>query len=521
MRSSWVSHVLSSAGMLLLFCVASVGADDISCTVVIDQSYGQVCSPYDASFAGMSEFALMLKAHGAAVYVNREPLDCFVEKTAPEGTVLILGPGLFKVYAQSDLDALQTFVKQGGGLLVVAEHDNIYCSTDQQNDLLRHFGIEVQDGKAFSASEDRWEKIWVRAGASRFGVGDIRMYMVPPIVYTAPVQVLVTLNEPADPARSVAGVTVESGKGRLLCLADYEQVWNMDGQVGFYEGDNAVFMLRCVEYLAGHALASVPRENRVMRADNGDEAPSLLLDLRGSVAGMDTSPGGLSEFAAYVQKEGINVIVRQSGEGWEGDVVMLPGPVRDTGFAETWPDSMRLIAVAEGVNDVLSLPGLLSALADAVEEEKLMLDSVHPVNALLKERGVRFLDGALMCSDERCFDVPCVWDSGGVFSLHYATALSLPAESELKVIARTRPEVWLRESQNPLLAKGIRPVNEVLYPVPRGISAAEGLPVAAYDGQFFLLSDLTPLLNSGMASEDGREVARRIVAWIRRGEARE
>ncbi len=88
--------------------------------VFFDQSYAQVYAPFDTSFTGFSELALLIREQGGVVSLNSQPLHRLLPHVRTRRTVLVLGVAMFQRYAPADLAAIQAFLRRGGAVLVPA-----------------------------------------------------------------------------------------------------------------------------------------------------------------------------------------------------------------------------------------------------------------------------------------------------------------------------------------------------------------------------------------------------------------
>ena len=112
--------------------------------IVFDLSKEQIYSPFDSHFAGMSQLTEALRKEGAEVSVNFRDLRTLTQQFKGPGHILVLGPALERKYAPEDLEAIYSFRRSGGGVLVIAEHDNFFRHADMHNALTEAWGIKYE-----------------------------------------------------------------------------------------------------------------------------------------------------------------------------------------------------------------------------------------------------------------------------------------------------------------------------------------------------------------------------------------
>lgn len=100
-------------------------------------------SPFDVSFDGLSSATAYLRSLGVAVTQSWRPLSELLLESDPCGRVLVLAIAMQREYGRADLTAVRSFMDRGGGVLVLAEADNVFMSSDFQNFLLEHHGMKV------------------------------------------------------------------------------------------------------------------------------------------------------------------------------------------------------------------------------------------------------------------------------------------------------------------------------------------------------------------------------------------
>ena len=204
------------------------------------------------------------------VVVLAHPSDGTWERVTGIGSALL---------SAEEIDALETFVRDGGGLVVLAE-----CEQDKYGNnlvgLLERFGVRpmnvtVQD----TASNHQDVVAWVRATLPRqrgkadllARVSDACFYRSGVLSITNPDAVVLAKTSPsADPADQPLAVALQFGLGRLVVFADSDLFG--DDSIGDY--DHLTLWTNAITWAASGAVAG----------GAGAAASSWLLDHPGWVA---------------------------------------------------------------------------------------------------------------------------------------------------------------------------------------------------------------------------------------------
>ncbi|MCB9880779.1 MAG: hypothetical protein H6832_16610 [Planctomycetes bacterium] len=173
-------------------------------------------------------------------------------------------------YSDSELSALEAFVREGGGLFVLGEHSNVWGSSVYLNPVLAPYGIALRYDCVFDLDR-RWEQLWEPKPHGRhpvtqdipfflFAVScslDIRNYAVRSVLrgdrlWTLPADYTPSNFYPEVRDRTDAyfgsfdQVAVAShGKGRVIAFTDSTTFSNFD----IFDPGKSEFLLGSVEWL--------------------------------------------------------------------------------------------------------------------------------------------------------------------------------------------------------------------------------------------------------------------------------
>jgi hypothetical protein len=217
---------------------------------------------------------------GHDVLVIAHPADPRLERTTGVGS---------PVLTDAELDVVESFVRAGGGLVVMAECDQDVSGSNLTT-LLARFGVRVvsttvQEG----ARRHKDVATWVLADLADArdvgvlaGVGDACFYRAGVLdVSDAPagsVEVLARTSATADPANAPLAVAVTAGQGRVVVLADSD----LFGDDSIDELDHRALWANCVTWAA--ARTAGPTSDI---ADGGTvENDPAWLDLKAAVSAL-------------------------------------------------------------------------------------------------------------------------------------------------------------------------------------------------------------------------------------------
>ena len=223
--------------------------------------------PADSSLAGAAatladrEFAVAAHTDGPLtpaaladtdVLVIAHPSDPRWEHTVDGGS-----PRL----GAAELDAIDDFVRGGGGLIVLAETEQDKYGNNL-NDLLARFGIRVENATVQDYEHHREAPSWVLAELAPDGaspdllarVSSACFYRAGTLALANGGAVLARTHPSADPPRAPLAAALDHGDGRVAVLADSD----LFGDDCIEDLDHADLWLNLVYWAAGAAFATPP-----------------------------------------------------------------------------------------------------------------------------------------------------------------------------------------------------------------------------------------------------------------------
>lgn len=226
------------------------------------------------------------------------PCDPRWEKTVSNGTPQLNG---------GEIKAIQDFVNEGGGLLVITEYEHEKYG-DNLNELLKPFGLEIENTTVLDKQHcHHTNPAWVLAEASDqslveplgFQIKDVCFYQAGSCKATGgKAQVIWRSSEKSSPPKSGLMAVAEFGKGRVVLLTDsllfgdehieelsHQQLWlNVNywlGKPAFAKSEHHVFVSKPVETEAWKKLKETVNQLRKRQNPDGslpeaEHAPARL-----------------------------------------------------------------------------------------------------------------------------------------------------------------------------------------------------------------------------------------------------
>lgn len=225
---------------LRILCV--VGAMVFSSThlvaqeIVFDISKNQPLYLHDDGYASSSLFAKYLDNKFYRLSVNQLPLDVFLKVNNP--SILVLTPTIFQFHTDEEVIAVQNYVKKGGNLLIFAEHENFFRSSENSNRFLEGSGMRINYDKAEQTKFNHFaEQFRIRA-VNPFVEKDSVIFFFPATLELKDSTFSKAKTEDGQHLAAIAPV----GSGKMAVITDFEIIWNMTEKTGFQYGHNDEFI---------------------------------------------------------------------------------------------------------------------------------------------------------------------------------------------------------------------------------------------------------------------------------------
>jgi hypothetical protein len=212
---------------------------------------------------------------GHDVLVVAHPADPRLERTTGVGS---------PVLTDVELDVIESYVRSGGGLVVMAECDQD-VSGNNLNDLLARFGVRVVSTTVQEGSRRHKDvATWVLADLADprdvgvlARVGEACFYRAGVLDVSEAATVLARTSGTADPANAPLAVALTAGQGRVVVLADSD----LFGDDSIDELDHRALWASCVTWAAARTAAPTSE----VWAEGVEHDPTWL-DLKAAVTAL-------------------------------------------------------------------------------------------------------------------------------------------------------------------------------------------------------------------------------------------
>jgi hypothetical protein len=358
--------------------------------IVFDASHNQFWSVWDTGVVGYSQLAVLLREAGYRVSENQLPLASILPNLT-ESAVLVLGAPQYATYSKEEVGAVVAFVKKGGGLLLLGEHEDFFSINTEQNKLGQQFGMRFKSDLINDPLHSIAEiPQWLKVGSEPFGLNDIGLFAAASMELDEQAEVLAVASADAslEPEKDdtiekalsyvdtltgdsegqekesfVVAARAEFGLGRVITVSDSEFLWNWNDGVGLNYGENVDFSLKVFSWLSDRVVQAPPVRTN-FNLLTGDKF-NILMDVDGqheiytNVTGGKISPtfqdasGGTISWSVELDRDGK---VEFYNKGWSHTVYVLKpnNASRDQGKA-VFVDSHQSRQVDDSISGLFLL----------------------------------------------------------------------------------------------------------------------------------------------------------------------
>jgi len=191
--------------------------------VLFDAYKEQVWPIKDTGFAGYSSLNLFLKNLGYNTAENHKPYKEILPNMNSQ-TLLVIGVAMEAHFTKNEIKDILNFVSRGGKLLIIAEHDNKYGSSDFLRSLINAAGWEINNGRVIS--NDTLPGVggaWIRTSLPSKKEGPVLLSAAGlTTIREEGCQILLTS---FNGEYIIAGLG-NYGRGKIAVLGDSEFLWN-------------------------------------------------------------------------------------------------------------------------------------------------------------------------------------------------------------------------------------------------------------------------------------------------------
>lgn len=484
--------------------------------VIFDMSMDPVATPFEVAFEGMSRLLALLRRHGASVSSNVLPLETVLGPWGGPGRVLVLGMPWKTRYSPAALDAIDAFMRAGGGVLVITEHDNVYLHADAQNELTRRYGIETLSAHAAEVPRqgDPLQGAWPFVSVPKWGIARARFLLPAPLAVRPPAAALAALTTPVRSDWTTVMAEAAVGQGRLLVVSDSEWLWNMTREFGLRGDDNEKLALRMFGELAGRSAPLVaepaPGNASTQQDEPGNVTRCIAFESDGNAFALEDAPNGLMTLVRGLRAAGfaLRLATDRGAERCEASLLILP--LRPLGEAMARLQERRLILVTDGDSDSTGYAGSMWSRLPINYDEYAGRGAERPLDALARSLGLR-IPRATLIDESDTTRVTALMPSGHRVVLHRAGTLSWQGNAFRGLVAAVS---GTRKSDD--LFPVTRSVNgKAEFPRRRALPASDDpLWVVAQSHKVFAVADVELVTDQVLATDAGKEFLKLLTDWL-------
>ena len=488
--------------------------------VVFDQSYDQIFSPFDTSFIGYSKLAVMIRKRGGSVSVNSIPLHEFLPTYKGKHRILVLGIAFYQRYQEKDLQAIEAFLADGGGVLAMVEHDDYKGNATFQNDLLKHHGVEALPLGALTADPDVLTPMWPIITFPQWNCKNVQFFFAAPLrkLPSSKAIPFAYINKPKDGKYRLAGTLDTTKKGPFVVLTDAEFIWNGAPALGIDAGGNRSFTAKLLSYLAGMEGPLTPQEPSNKKAFPLAGKKRVLFEQTGFAMIPDGRRGGLNQFAGALASKGYQVEI---GGGKQTDystydLVIVVNPLEKLKSVDRIKSAKRLLLLAEGQSDLF---GAFPQTAKEIREitKSKVPDNYYPLNDLAALFGFKF-QSTVVSDNPRHFTASAVWTASKKPFILRRSAVIAPVSEEVtpryQIMAKTRPGNWVMPSVLTIVDKS-NPDRKPFDP-PLDLDMRPSWPVIVTRDNVFAVADFDALTDPFFYHEASEYLFQQLLHWLGR-----
>jgi hypothetical protein len=357
--------------------------------VLFDAYKEQVWPIKDTGFAGYSSLNLFLQDLGFNTAESHKPYREVLPCLDTKSTLFVVGVAMEARFTRDEVKDILDFVGRGGRLLVIAEHDNQFGSSDFLRPLINAAGWEIDNGRVIVESDT-----FPYTGGTWFYTSLPSMEEGPVLLCAADLTIIrkegcEVLLTSVDGKHIVAGLG-NYGKGQIAVVSDSEFLWNASPDykwVGLYPV--AFSDPKTRTFIRGLISRILPTEPKMQPDDFPfTNKPEGLR--RNFVYGNGGSFNNYSKFLAALSNANLTVLKYEEGmEIFPEDRVIVITPLKriPQQITDELSKSEKVVFFGDMYSSVKSYAESWSQFF----EPNKIYPLPYPLNSLAEKYGVRFL----------------------------------------------------------------------------------------------------------------------------------
>ena len=379
--------------LLLLFDIACRREEkkkgNLRNLILFDAYKEQAWPIKDTGFAGYSSLNLFLQDLGFNTAENHKPYNEILPYLDTHSTLFVVGVAMVARFTRDEVKDILDFVSRGGKLLVIAEHDNQFGSSDFLRPLINAAGWEIDNGRILLESDT-----FPHTGGNWFYTSLPSMEEGPVLLCAADLTMLreegcEVLLTSRDGKHVVAGLG-HFGKGQISVISDSEFLWNASSEykwigiypIAFSDPKTRVFMKDLISGIL--PLLSKAKSNDSLFADEPEGKNRVF------VYGNGGNFNNYSKFLSLLNGVGMNVLKYKEGmKILPSDRVIVITPLKEIPpqITDELSKSEKVVLFGDMYSSVESYHESWKGFF----KPNKIYPVPYPLNSLAERYGVRFL----------------------------------------------------------------------------------------------------------------------------------
>tara|TARA_B100000609_G_scaffold199673_1_gene206236 strand:+ start:3311 stop:4897 length:1587 start_codon:yes stop_codon:yes gene_type:complete len=478
--------------------------------IIIDQSQNQIFSPYNPTFEGYSHWTKQIIGLGGHVILNSNPLKKLLSSVKAPSTILVFGISA-KHPKNPPSKELINFVANGGGLLVLTEHDNLFGITTYLNKVSSYFGIKGLPTGVFTKRKDTGNVVWIKTQLPAWNTNDIRLYYVAPLHVTPPATPLLRSKYSQNKKHNVLAAYRRYKKGVVVVIGDAEFPWNGNSQMGLYHRDNKAFTQNLLMMLAHkHSTQKKCTQTKIKQQPTSRPINRKMAAFLNPETGLSPTYE-FKEFATALQKQGYTTFSPSSPSALQhAKVVVIPQPISSP--SKEWLKAIKkhpkVLLLSDGMSDLFRTKPKIRQLFKRLLKKPVI--QPIPINQIAQQFGLRFHVGTLLSNNKLSYLISAKTKAGKELKLYRSTGLDFTNTNKWKIIAKTTKTSWMVSTLMPIHHADKKDENPFSPP-----SKKRPLyPIAAFKKNIFAIADIEPFTNTYFTTSTGRYFYKFFLQWL-------
>jgi len=357
--------------------------------VLFDAYKEQVWPIKDTGFTGYASLNLFLQNLGYRTAENHKPYEEILPDLNSQ-TLFVLGVAMEARFTEEEIKNILDFIRRGGKLLVIAEHDNQYGSADFLRPLINAAGWEISNGHVVSESDSfpGTKGRWIRSSLPSGNEGPVLLCAAElTAMREKSCKVLLT----SFSGKHIVAGLGNYGKGKIAVIGDSEFLWNAD--TGYRWKDHYLLAFsdnKTRDFIRDLFFSILPPLEDTSQSNDLFFSGKSLGSRRVFLYGNGGCFKNYSGFLTALNEAGISVFKYSEGmEITPGDRVIVITPLKKIpgNIVDEFLKSGKVVLFGDMYSSVKSYADSWDIFFKQVKIKPVF----YPLNSIAEAYGVRFL----------------------------------------------------------------------------------------------------------------------------------